>query len=31
MKKKQKLKRVERLEIAILLEKGYSFRKIGRA
>ena len=31
MKKKPKLKRVERLEIAILLEKGYSFRKIGRA
>ncbi len=31
MKKKPKLKRVERLEIAILLEKGYSFRKIGNA
>lgn len=31
MKKKQKLKRVERLEIAILLEKGYSLRKIGTA
>lgn len=31
MKKNHKLKRVERLEIAILLEKGYSFRKIGRA
>lgn len=30
MKKNQKLKRVERLEIAILLEKGYSLRKIGR-
>jgi len=30
MKKKQKLKRVERLEIAILIEKGYSLRKIGR-
>jgi transposase, IS30 family len=31
MKKNQKLKRVERLEIAILLEKGYSLRRIGRA
>ncbi len=31
MKKKSKLQRVERLEIAILLEKGYSLRKIGRA
>lgn len=30
MKKNQKLKRVERLEIAILLEKGYSLRRIGR-
>lgn len=31
MKKNQKLKRVERVEIAILIEKGYSFRKIGKA
>lgn len=31
MKKNQKLKRVERLEIAILLEKRYSLRMIGRA
>ncbi len=31
MKKKEKLKRVERLEIAILLQKGYSLRKIGTA
>lgn len=31
MKKKQKLKQVERLEIAILLAKGYSLRKIGEA
>lgn len=31
MKKNKKLKRIERLEIAILLEKGYSLRKIGGA
>lgn len=31
MKNKEKLKRTERLEIAILLKKGYSFREIGRA
>lgn len=31
MEKKQKLTRAERLEISILREKKYSFRKIGRA
>jgi IS30 family transposase len=31
MKSREKLKRVERLEIAILLSKKYSYRNIGKA
>ena len=30
MKKKEKLKKAERLEIAILLDKKYSYRDIGK-